>query len=295
MESFAAILTSAAVTLIAAAKTSAQSTISGTEASSFAYSMNGGWIDFRPDATSGARIGEFFVSGYAYSGNFGWIHLGDGSPDNGYRYSNTSASDYGVNMGARGELSGYAYSPAIGWIIFDMARGSPRVDLSTGRFYGYAYCPNTGWINLNPWPAAVLSTASLSLNDTDGDGLDDAWETRWFGNLATAGSSSDTDRDGVSDAMEYMAGSDPMDASSFLRIIAHELFADHNGATLTFTSSPGRQYRIECAETPDGPWSDSGLGSFAGDWTASTTRGFGFPREAPKLFYRVAAQRPLSP
>ena len=46
----------------------------------------------------------------------GWIHLGDGTPANGIRYQNNSASDYGVNHDGLGNLSGLAYGANIGWI-----------------------------------------------------------------------------------------------------------------------------------------------------------------------------------
>lgn len=42
--------------------------------------------------------------------NFGWIDPGDGAPANGHTYSNTSATDFGVNLAASGALTGYAYA-----------------------------------------------------------------------------------------------------------------------------------------------------------------------------------------
>ncbi len=45
--------------------------------------------------------------------------------------------------------------------------------------------------------------------DTDGDGIPDAWEFRYFGNLTTASATSDYDLDGLSDYGEYLAGTNP--------------------------------------------------------------------------------------
>src|SRR6267143_3685374 len=78
-------------------------------ANHFACGANIGWIDCRGDAANGAVIGEFVCSGYIYAANVGWIHLGTGTPANGIRYQNNSATDYGVNHDGLGNLSGYAY------------------------------------------------------------------------------------------------------------------------------------------------------------------------------------------
>lgn len=45
--------------------------------------------------------------------------------------------------------------------------------------------------------------------DTDGDGIPDAWEFRYFGNLTTANATSDYDLDGLSDYGEYLAKTNP--------------------------------------------------------------------------------------
>ena len=45
--------------------------------------------------------------------------------------------------------------------------------------------------------------------DTDGDGIPDAWEMRYFSNLTTASATSDFDLDGLSDYGEFLAGTNP--------------------------------------------------------------------------------------
>lgn len=54
---------------------------------------------------------------------------------------------------------------------------------------------------------------SSTVDDIDADGLDDAWESGWFGNLAQ-GPADDPDGDGVDNAAEEAAGSDPTDGFS---------------------------------------------------------------------------------
>jgi hypothetical protein len=58
---------------------------------------------------------------------------------------------------------------------------------------------------------ASSSSATIRVNsasDTDGDGMDDAWELEHFGNLDRDGSE-DFDGDGISDLDEYLNGTDP--------------------------------------------------------------------------------------
>lgn len=56
-----------------------------------------------------------------------------------------------------------------------------------------------------------------STSDLDGDQLPDAWERATFGNLDSVGSG-DTDGDGFSNRDEYIAGTNPKDASDFPRL-----------------------------------------------------------------------------
>ena len=51
--------------------------------------------------------------------------------------------------------------------------------------------------------------------DTDGDGLADAWETQFFGNLSS-GATQDSDGDGMSNLAEYLSGTNPTSNTSLL-------------------------------------------------------------------------------
>jgi hypothetical protein len=109
----------------------------------FAWGGNFGWINWR-DANRGAEgavIGEFVCSGWLWAPNVGWIHLGDGTPANGIRYSNSNGADFGVNHDGTGGLRGLAYGANVGWIRFE-ARGDPRFDGTTGQMSGHAWSAN---------------------------------------------------------------------------------------------------------------------------------------------------------
>jgi len=72
---------------------------------------------------------------------------------------------------------------------------------------------NTVTVNGNEAdPVSTNNTATQDttvLADTDGDGIDDAWEMTWFGNLTTANATSDFDHDGITDLQEYLNGTNP--------------------------------------------------------------------------------------
>ncbi len=269
-----------------------QSTISTTDR--YAYSANAGWIDLRPSATDGIRVTDTFLAGYAYAANFGFIDFGNGVPANGHTYANNATTNYGVNLSSTGLLTGYAYAPNIGWIQFEQSLGLPKLDLLTGQFSGHAYSANIGWIALDT-TLSNLATTSLSRPDTDADGLPDPWERLVFGRLTVAGATSDTDGDGASDAAEYAAGTDPKDGASCLRIMAHSYSASRNSATLTFTISPVRNYRIEYDTDLIGAWTDSSLGTFtpAAGSTATRTVLTSLTAGPRSRYFRVVAVPPL--
>ncbi len=270
----------------------AQSTISASD--KYAYSANAGWLDFRPSAHDGSRVLDTVLAGFSYAANFGWTHFGDGTPDNGHTYSNSSASDYGVNLSPVGALTGYAYAANIGWITFEQMHGQPKLDLRTGKFSGNAYSANLGWIALDTI-FSELATTTISRPDSDNDGISDTWEYLHFDNLTTATPTSDQDGDGTSDRAEYYAGTLPDDPTSLLKIVTHTYSVDYTQADISFTSVATRNYRLEYDADLAGLWTNSALGTFppTGSLTIKTLSGLG---AAPIRFFRaVAMPLPTAP
>jgi hypothetical protein len=266
-------------------------TISPTAA--YGHAANAGWINFRGDASSGVRVADTSLSGYAYAANFGWIHLGDGTPANGHTYSNSSASDCGVNLSPAGDLTGSAYGANVGWISFEQPHGQPRLDLRTGIFSGSAYSANLGWISLAT-SFSTLATATIARADSDADGIPDSWEMLHFNNLTAANGTTDSDGDGARDSAEYTAATLPTEASSHLCITAHS-YPSPTQAALTWTSVATRNYRVEYDEDLVGPWTASTLGSLppTGSLTSATLTGL---TPAPRRFFRaVALPLPTAP
>ena len=249
-----------------------------------------GTIDWRP-GEAGATINPYYCSGWLYGLNVGWIAMGTGEPLNKLHYSNLSATDFGVNVDASGALRGFAYGANIGWINFE-AQGNPKVDWVSGKLTGKVYSANAGWINLSDDSSDIRLSKVASSPDSDADGLPDAWEIAFAGNLGTLSGSNDSDGDGISDLAEFIAGTSPLDASDFLAVGI--TVKPGQGETIQWQSKPSVVYRVQEREAFDAssPWVDSALPSVigTGDMLSVT-----LPVQSEEThFFRVEAYPPLT-
>jgi PKD repeat protein len=135
----------------------------------FAWSENTGWINMGPTKTDfPVKVHDSYLTGYAWGENIGWIKLS--SSDNG-PYTNTSNSDWGVNMASNGSLTGFAWSESAGWIKFNPALSGDPVWLNktTGVFEGYAWGKKIGYIHFQGMAESgqeyTLTTPRISIND----------------------------------------------------------------------------------------------------------------------------------
>lgn len=94
--------------------------------------------------------------------------------------------------------------------------------------------------------SAWVQTSPLIVSaDTDGDGLPDAWETKYFTNTIFATGTTDRDGDGASDLAEFHAGTLPNNASSVFRLTSLQLGGPTN--VLQWSSVSNRAYLVEFA------------------------------------------------
>lgn len=116
--------------------------------------------------------------------------------------------------------------------------------------------------------------------DTDEDGLPDAWEMQYFGTL-NYGPSDDPDHDGLSNYQEYIAGTNPNNANSVLRVT--EITSAGGQVHLTWNSVAGKTYTIYSASQVGGPYTPVFTMPSAGDGQTSTN----LTGSALNQFYRV--------
>jgi hypothetical protein len=262
-------------------------------ANRYAWGANLGWMDWVGDTNNGVVIGAYVCSGYIYSANVGWINLGSGAPADGIYYQNNSASDFGVNNDGFGNLSGYAYGANIGWITFEQTYGQPKVSLLTGKMSGYVWSANCGWISLSN-AVAYVQTDTISPGALAPDGLPIAWLLTYFG-TTNVNANADPTGKGMTIGQDYLAGTDPNNVNSILRITTESFSSGGTSASLTWNSVLTRYYYIQKTRSLSSPvWTDSGLGLVAPSIGSTTTASF-TDTNAPTRFYRVQAIRPLTP
>jgi len=124
--------------------------------------------------------------------------------------------------------------------------------------------------------------------DANGDGLPDSWQMRYFmtAESPNAAPGLDPDGDGVSNAMEYLAGTNPTDPNSALRITAFAVWRTDQLFQLEFPSLTERYYQVQRTSDLANP-----------DWKGFTNAVFGTGAllpvagpaadGSPNMFYRV--------
>lgn len=90
----------------------------------------------------------------------------------------------------------------------DMTQKSKYVDPNTGAIFSY---PADNLIPLEEWDGKIKMWAPASNKpiDTDGDGLNDDWEIKYFGDISLYGTYDDPDNDGLPNLDEIIMGGDP--------------------------------------------------------------------------------------
>ncbi|MEI7880786.1 MAG: RHS repeat domain-containing protein [bacterium] len=125
--------------------------------------------------------------------------------------------------------------------------------------------------------------------DVNTNGIPDAWENQYFGNLTTASSTSDADHDGSPDWQEFWAGTVPTNSMSCLVILPASRPSSEAGQVIRWQGTTGTFYRIErstdlLAQPAFQTVATDIRGVEAASWTDTTVRTEGV------LFYRIVVQ-----
>jgi hypothetical protein len=100
--------------------------------------------------------------------------------------------------------------------------------------------------------------SSSALLDTDGDGIPDAWEQQYgFSHLDPADAGNDPDNDKTTNLAEYVAGTNPTNAASVLRVLSTVPSPDqYTPAYITFFAYTGATYTVEYRKSlqPSSNW-----------------------------------------
>jgi hypothetical protein len=106
--------------------------------------------------------------------------------------------------------------------------------------------------------------------DTNGNGLPDWWEIRWFGAITNISALSDSDSDGTPNINEYVASTDPLSAGNPFRITS--LRREGPNLYLSYSCYDSRVYSVQqSAGLVPGSWADVlGATRILGTSTGST-------------------------
>lgn len=98
---------------------------------------------------------------------------------------------------------------------------------------------------LNPQEQWYSVLVSGQESDSDGDGMSDTWEARYFGGETNAIASADFDHDGINNLTEYITGYSPTDPhSAFEMILSKSPSTDDHSTIITWNPIIGRIYDI---------------------------------------------------
>ncbi len=166
----------------------------------------------------------------------------------------------------------------------------------------HAACDTTWYYQVRAFKGKLLSSsapyasANTASFDSDGDGVGDCWMLKYFGHVSgeaadNSRASDDRDGDGMSNLQEFLAGTNPTNSMSALRITG--VVVSGNGVKLTWRAVGGKQYVVQTNATPGTGFNDlSPVITMPGNVEASTNYlDAGAVSNTVPRFYRIRVVR----
>jgi hypothetical protein len=198
----------------------------------------------------------------------------------------TGNGNYSAVWGLNNEISGLTGDTTIGTLNVTIPTNATSSSAYAVHFDHASASPN-GIASFPKQTLTGLVTLSSRASSSYNDGIPDSWRLRYFGtvNNMLSVTNADADGDGMNNLQECLAGTDPVDPTSFFKNISTDPFAvqQPQDCVISWPSVIGRQYVIERSTS-----------LFPPDWTSvSTNSGTGTTMEFHDTsgggvrFYRV--------
>jgi hypothetical protein len=123
-------------------------------------------------------------------------------------------------------------------------------------------------------------TGAYTFPDVNSNGMSDLYEQYYFGGVSTHRTRlTDTDGDGMSDYAEFIAGTDPTNALSNLRIL--QSYVSNGVMTLQWSAIPGRIYEVQTSTnlmdwSPVSLWLQASESPMTYSWTHASDKARSF-------------------
>lgn len=124
-------------------------------------------------------------------------------------------------------------------------------------------------------------------DDLDNDNMSDLWEQANGVDGTVANAGADLDMDGQTNRQEFLAGTDPRSAASALRATGLAATGNPRLLNMTFSSVPGKTYRIEYSDSLSG-WLPAGGNVSAHPSAGETSAQVVKPTSSSRHYYRAA-------
>ena len=233
--------------------------------------------------TSGQALTPFVVTNLTVQGNVRMriVKTDGGGTSTRFNIDDLALYPYGTATGDTGDfVPGYQG-------LSVSAPGVVVTGLTAGATYYYRAMATDGVSNSAYSAVTNVAAVTDPNQDTDGDGLPDWWELKYFGDPVDADPFADGDADGFNNISEYIADTDPTNPASYPAIRAIDWI--QGAMRINFPASTARVYHVE--------YSDSGMiGVWSNLTTDATATGAVMTLQdavpAPMRFYRFRVRLP---